>query len=79
MERLSCVFFFSCSALGYYDVNKINTRCTSVCNQWDVLAQLTQQRKDELDVSHISLRMVFLSIENIKSNTLVFFFLSQRK
>jgi len=39
------------NSLGYFDVNKINSRCSSVCNQWDVLAQLTQQRKDELEAA----------------------------
>jgi len=41
------------SSLGYFDVNKINSRCTAVCSQWDVLAQLTQQRKDELEVQDL--------------------------
>jgi actinin alpha len=37
------------NTLGYYDVDTINSRCTQVCNHWDLLAQLTQKRKDNLE------------------------------
>jgi len=51
---LACVFdvgvFVDNSSLNYYDVQKVNIRCKSICDQWNLLAQLATQRREELEV-----------------------------
>jgi len=37
------------NTLGYYDVDTINTQCKTICDQWDVLGQLTNKRKEDLE------------------------------
>lgn len=37
------------NSLGYYDVKKVNIRCKSICDQWNLIAQLTQQHKGDLE------------------------------
>ena len=39
------------SDLEYYDIATINERCQRICDQWDLLGTLTQQRREALDVS----------------------------
>ncbi|MFH4981549.1 hypothetical protein AB6A40_008258, partial [Gnathostoma spinigerum] len=35
--------------LGYRDMGSINSRCSAICNQWDRLGSLTQQRRRNLE------------------------------
>ncbi len=44
-----CVCIFS--DLEYNDIATINERCQKICDQWDVLGTLTQNRREALDVS----------------------------
>jgi len=37
------------NALGYHDVKTVNTRCQKICDQWDLLGTLSQQRKKALE------------------------------
>ena len=46
-EVLLCM----CSALKYYDVQKVNIRCKSICDQWNLLANLATKRREELEVT----------------------------
>jgi len=38
-----------CSTLEYHDIVNVNTRCQTICDQWDLLGSLTQQRRAALD------------------------------
>ncbi|ESO12433.1 hypothetical protein HELRODRAFT_93275 [Helobdella robusta] len=35
--------------LGYHDVKSVNIRCQKICDQWDVMGSLSQQRRNALD------------------------------
>jgi actinin alpha len=37
------------NALGYHDVKTVNSRCQKICDQWDLLGTLSQQRKNALE------------------------------
>lgn len=37
------------NALGYHDVKNVNVRCQKICDQWDLLGTLSQQRKNALE------------------------------
>lgn len=37
------------NALGYHDVKNVNARCQRICDQWDLLGKLSQQRKHALE------------------------------
>lgn len=37
------------NALGYHDVKAVNTRCQRICDHWDLLGNLSQQRRNALD------------------------------
>lgn len=37
------------NALGYHDVKTVNTRCQRICDQWDLLGTLSQQRRNALE------------------------------
>ncbi|ESO93528.1 hypothetical protein LOTGIDRAFT_189716 [Lottia gigantea] len=37
------------NALDYHDVNRVNTRCQTICDQWDRLGQSTQRRREGLE------------------------------
>lgn len=37
------------NSLNYYDVQKVNIRCKSICDQWNLLAKLVTQRREELE------------------------------
>ena len=41
--------FLFCSALFYHDCESVNNRCKRICDQWDRLGSLTQQRRQALD------------------------------
>ena len=55
VERSSVAFvsvarcLLCCSALDYHDSPAVNARCQRICDQWDVLGTLTQQRRSALD------------------------------
>ena len=40
---------FAYSALDYHDSPAVNARCQRICDQWDVLGTLTQQRRTALE------------------------------
>jgi len=46
-DEVLCMF----SALKYYDVQKVNIRCKSICDQWNLLANLATKRREELEVT----------------------------
>jgi actinin alpha 1/4 len=37
------------NALGYHDVKSVNSRCQRICDQWDLLGTLSQQRRNALE------------------------------
>ncbi|KAK2168380.1 hypothetical protein LSH36_17g06012 [Paralvinella palmiformis] len=37
------------NTLGYHDCASVNARCQRICDQWDLLGTLTQQRRHALD------------------------------
>ena len=37
------------NALDYWDSSKVNVRCQTICDQWDRLGTLTQQRRVGMD------------------------------
>lgn len=37
------------STLEYHDIVNVNTRCQTICDQWDLLGSLTQNRRTALD------------------------------
>ncbi|RUS72991.1 hypothetical protein EGW08_019239 [Elysia chlorotica] len=37
------------NSLDYHDVATVNARCQKICDQWDVLGQLTTKRRDGLE------------------------------
>ena len=37
------------NALDYWDSSKVNQRCQTICDQWDRLGTLTQQRRVGMD------------------------------
>lgn len=37
------------NALDYHDVATVNTRCQRICTQWEVLGELTAQRRHNID------------------------------
>jgi len=37
------------NTLGYHDSASVNARCQRICDQWDLLGTLTQQRKNALE------------------------------
>ena len=37
------------NALGYHDVKTVNARCQRICDHWDLLGNLSQQRRNALD------------------------------
>ncbi|CAD5121858.1 DgyrCDS10324 [Dimorphilus gyrociliatus] len=37
------------NALDYHDVANVNTRCQRICSQWDVLGELTTQRRHNIN------------------------------
>ena len=37
------------NALDYHDSASVNQRCQTICDQWDLLGTLTQQRRRALD------------------------------
>lgn len=37
------------NTLGYHDLTTINTRCSRICDQWDILGSLTQKRRQGLE------------------------------
>lgn len=38
-----------CSTLEYHDIVAVNSRCQSICDQWDLLGNLTQARRTALE------------------------------
>merc|ERR1712198_384620 len=40
------------NALDYWDCAAVNTRCQKICDQWDRLGTLTQQRRHGMDETH---------------------------
>ena len=47
---LAALMMLLCSSLNYYDVQKVNIRCKSICDQWNLLANLATERREELEV-----------------------------
>ena len=55
------------NTLGYHDVQAVNSRCQRICDQWDLLGTLTQQRKAALEeAEHILERIDQLHLEFAK-------------
>ncbi|XP_069116434.1 alpha-actinin, sarcomeric-like isoform X1 [Argopecten irradians] len=46
------------NALGYHDCVTVNSRCQTICDQWDRLGTLTQQRRLGLDEAEKILEMI---------------------
>lgn len=55
----SCLYY---SELDYYDSPSVNARCQKICEQWDALGSLTQNRRESLEVRMLSLRDTFWHI-----------------
>lgn len=55
------------NALGYHDVQTVNSRCQRICDQWDLLGTLTTQRRNALEeAEHILERIDQLHLEFAK-------------
>jgi actinin alpha len=55
------------NTLGYHDVQTVNGRCQRICDQWDLLGTLTQQRRNALEeAEHILERIDQLHLEFAK-------------
>jgi len=55
------------NTLGYHDCATVNSRCQRICDQWDLLGTLTQQRRHALDeAEHILERIDQLHLEFAK-------------
>jgi len=55
------------NALDYHDSPSVNARCQRICDQWDLLGTLTQQRRNALDeAEHILERIDQLHLEFAK-------------
>ncbi|ELU16302.1 hypothetical protein CAPTEDRAFT_101963 [Capitella teleta] len=55
------------NTLGYHDVVSVNSRCQRICDQWDLLGNLTQGRKNALEeAEHILERIDQLHLEFAK-------------
>ena len=63
---ISVVLIVLHSNLGYYDIQSINSRCHTVCTNWDSLRILAEQRKVAMDVS---VKGVLLSTELVNLST----------
>lgn len=46
------------NALGYHDSPNVNTRCQRICDQWDLLGTLTQERRRGIDEAERILEMI---------------------
>lgn len=46
--------FLYYSELDYYDSPSVNARCQKICEQWDALGSLTQNRRESLEVHMLS-------------------------
>lgn len=46
--------FLCYSELDYYDSPSVNARCQKICEQWDALGTLTQNRRESLEVHMLS-------------------------
>jgi len=59
---------FGCSSLNYYDVQKVNIRCKAICDQWNLLAKLAIQRREELEVRALSCKISTVMIDLCSGN-----------
>jgi len=49
VDRYNLCVLFHCSTLEYHDIANVNSRCQTICDQWDLLGSLTQARRTALD------------------------------
>ena len=55
LPNLYLLIVLPLSSLDYHDSPAVNGRCQRICDQWDLLGTLTQQRRIALDVRRIDL------------------------
>ena len=59
------MIFCSFSALGYYDSPAINARCQRICDNWDLLGDLSSKRRYRLEVSFSPLQLTDGSLSRL--------------
>ena len=48
------VLLYFCSDLDYHDAVNINDQCRVICDEWDMLGESTQKRREGLEVTILS-------------------------
>jgi len=45
--------------LDYHDAASINDQCRIICDEWDMLGESTQKRREGLEVSSLNIKYLY--------------------